>query len=269
MELEHTMFAHRSPRRRFGELSGARDGPWWHIGAPAGQNTAALSSPTRSTMTVRDAGETPDAAIRARSLAKYRKRAAGYDGTCGPTWPIRERTIAALALRPGERVLDVACGTGLSLALLRERVGDGGHVYGFDHSAEMLVQARARATAARWPNVTLLQSPAQALELPETVDALLFHYTHDILRSEVALDRLLACGRPGARVAIAGVKYFPRWLAPLNVWVYLKNYGYNGAPGGLRTPWDRIAPRLEGLRIVSTQFGMGYIATGQLAVTGR
>jgi ubiquinone/menaquinone biosynthesis C-methylase UbiE len=220
-------------------------------------------------MTVLDAGGAPDDAVRARSLAKYRKRAAGYDRTCGPTWTIRERTIAALALQPGQRVLDVACGTGLSLALLCNRVGETGHVYGFDHSDEMLVQAQARAADAGWRNVTLFQTAAQALALPEPVDALLFHYTHDILHSPAALDPILACGKPGARIAIAGVKYFPRWLEPLNAWVYFKNYGYNGAPGGLRTPWDRIAPRLEGLRIVSTQFGMGYIATGRLAVTGQ
>jgi demethylmenaquinone methyltransferase/2-methoxy-6-polyprenyl-1,4-benzoquinol methylase len=207
----------------------------------------------------------PDEAIRKRSLAKYRKRAIAYDSTCGPTWTIRERTIGALDLQPGQSVLDIACGTGLSLALLRDRVGETGHVYGFDHSAEMLVQARARVAAAGWCNVTLFRSAAQALALPAPVDTLLFHYTHDILRSPDALERVLACAKPGARAAIAGVKYFSRWLAPLNAWVYLKNYGYNGAPGELRTPWDRIAPRLQDWRITPTQFGMGYIASGRLA----
>jgi len=205
-----------------------------------------------------------DGATRRRSVAKYRKRAAGYDRTCGPTWTIRERTIAGLDLEPGQRVLDVACGTGLSLALLRDRVGEGGHVYGFDHSGEMLDQARARVAAAGWRNVTLLASAAQELTLPQPVDALLFHYTHDILRSVAALEHILACARPGARVAIAGIKYFPRWLAPLNAWVYLKNYGYNGAPGELRSPWDRIAPRLADWEVTPTQWGMGYIASGRL-----
>jgi ubiquinone/menaquinone biosynthesis C-methylase UbiE len=209
-------------------------------------------------------GAATDAGIRERSIAKYRRRADRYDETCGPTWPIRERAIAALALRPGERVLDVACGTGLSLALLRDRVGADGRVYGFDHSAEMLAQAQARSAAAGWCNVTLLQSAAQEIALPEPVDALLFHYTHDILRSAAALDHVLACAKPGARVAIAGIKYFPRWLAPLNLWVYFKNFGYNGAPGGLRNPWDRIAPRLADWQFTPTQFGMGYLASGRL-----
>ena len=205
-----------------------------------------------------------DSDIRRRSVEKYRHRARGYDDTCGPTWPIRQRAIAALSLQPGDRVLDVGCGTGLSLELLRCAVGDGGHVFGFDHSAEMLQQAQARVASMGWCNVTLLHTHAQALTLPQQVDALLFHYTHDILRSPSALAAVLACARPGARVAIAGIKYFPAWLAPLNLWVYLKNFGYNGAPGGLRRPWSGIEPRLADWRFTPTQFGMGYLASGRL-----
>lgn len=202
--------------------------------------------------------------ICARSIAKYADRANHYDATCGPTWPIRERAVALLQLLPGQAVLDVGCGTGLSLALLRERVGPTGKVYGCDQSPDMLRQARQRVTAAGWHNVTLLETAAQDLVLPERVDALLFHYAHDILRSHRALDRLFACAQPGARVAVAGVKYFPRWLAPLNLWVYWKNHGYNGAPGGLTSPWDRVAPRLSDWQAVPTQYGMGYLGAGRV-----
>jgi SAM-dependent methyltransferase len=205
-----------------------------------------------------------DELVRARSLVKYRKRAAAYDSTCGPTWPIRERAIDALNLQPGQAVLDVGCGTGLSLALLRTAVGEQGRVYGFDQSPEMLAQARLRVEAAGWRNVELFECPAQSLNLPTPVDAILFHYTHDILRSPLAIDRLLAVAGPGAAVAIAGVKFFPRWLAPLNLWVYLKNHGYNGSPGELRAPWDRIAPHLSDWQLVATQFGMGYLASGRV-----
>jgi ubiquinone/menaquinone biosynthesis C-methylase UbiE len=211
-----------------------------------------------------NAPEDPEAAIRALSIAKYRRHAAGYDRSCGPTRPIRERAIAALALRPGERVLDVACGTGLSLPLLRAAVGEAGSVYGFDQSPDMLALARQRVVAAGWDNVHLAECAAQAVDLPEAVDALLFHYTHDILRSPQAIARLLACARPGARVAVAGIKYFPRWLAPLNLWVYWKNTGYNGGPGELASPWDRLAPLLDDWQLAPTQFGMGYLARGRV-----
>jgi ubiquinone/menaquinone biosynthesis C-methylase UbiE len=204
-----------------------------------------------------------DAEVRAASVRKYRERARWYDGRCGPTWPIRERAVAALQLQPGQTVLDVGCGTGLSLALLVQGVGNGGKVYGCDHSPDMLTHARRRVSEAGWSHVELFEAPLQALRLPEPVDALLLHYTHDILRSPVAVRQLLALAKPGARVAIAGIKYFPRWMAPLNLWVYWKNVGYNGAPGQLTAPWDRIEPHLSDWQWTPTQWGMGYLASGR------
>ncbi|MFM1879773.1 MAG: hypothetical protein RLZZ344_7 [Pseudomonadota bacterium] len=202
--------------------------------------------------------------IRASSIRKYRLRATGYDQTCGPTWPIRSRAIDGLSLQPGDRVLDVGCGTGLSLPLIREKVGEGGRVYGFDQSPDMLAYAHRRVVEANWKNVAVFECSAQSLRLPEAVDAFLFHYTHDILRSPTAIAQLLSWARPGARVAIAGIKYFPAWLAPLNLWVYLKNYGYNGAPGDLRSPWDLIEPYLTEFQRQPTQWGMGYLGFGRI-----
>ena len=57
----------------------------------------------------------------------------------------RSRAIKLMGLKPGDRVLDIGCGTGLNFQLLRDKVGPQGHVVGVDASAAMLAQARNRA----------------------------------------------------------------------------------------------------------------------------
>ncbi|MEZ5738941.1 MAG: methyltransferase domain-containing protein [Burkholderiaceae bacterium] len=204
-------------------------------------------------------------AIRQLSRERYRTRAAAYDETCSRTWPLRERAVERLRLIPGQRVLDVGCGTGLSFALLRERVGDRGVVYGCEQSPEMAELARRRIVRHGWTNVHLVEQPAHELVLPELLDALLFNYTHDICRSEDAVVRLMSLARPSAIVSMAGIKAFPLWLMPLNLYVWFKNRAYNGRPGELRSPWDIVGRWVPDLVIEPTQLGMGYLAHGRVA----
>ena len=103
------------------------------------------------------------------------------------------------------------------------------------------------------------------VQLPEAPDALLFNYVHDITRSPQAVANLLRQARPGARVAMAGMKFFPWWTGPLNLLAWLKNRPYNARAAELWQPWDRVAARCQGFHVDSTQGGMGYIAHGRLA----
>ena len=61
--------------------------------------------------------------------------------------PLGDDLIAAAALQPGERVLDVACGTGLLARRAAERVGRSGSVAGSDIHPAMLAVARCRKGA--------------------------------------------------------------------------------------------------------------------------
>src|SRR5512146_1853683 len=80
--------------------------------------------------------------------------------------PLAERLVAEAQLHPGERVLDVACGTGVVTRLAAERVGPSGRVAGLDVNAGMLAVARSVASAAgaeiRW-----YETSAEAIPLPE------------------------------------------------------------------------------------------------------
>ena len=197
------------------------------------------------------------------SIRRYRARAEGYDDSAQRTMPLRRRTIDLLQLQPGQVVLDVGAGTGLSYAWLRDGVGPAGRVLAFEQSPEMFAQARARVEREGWVNVWHVCAPAETVTLPEPADAVLFNYTHDILRTPQALDNLVRQLKPGARVAIAGIKYFPWWTGPLNLLAWLKNRPYNAKPADLWHPWDRIETYCQSpLQRWTTQFGMGYIASG-------
>ncbi len=151
---------------------------------------------------------------------------------------MRVRTIEKLALRPGDRVLDVACGTGLSFPLLREAVGTQGEVVGIDISPEMMSLARKRVAEAGWKNIRLLESSIESANIPEPLDAILFNFTHDVLRSPPALQRIFAAAGPNARLALAGMKLLPWWMAPFNVFVRAKARPYMTTFEGLDKPRD-------------------------------
>ena len=196
------------------------------------------------------------------SIEKYRDKAAGYDASAEFTMPLRRRTVALLQLQPGQTVLDVGAGTGLSYPLLRDGVGPTGRVLAFEQSPEMFEVARLRVQREGWTDVWHINQAAETVVLPQPADAVLFNYTHDICRTPLAIDNLMRQVRPGARVAMAGIKFFPWWAGPLNLLAWLKNRPYNARPADLWQPWSLVAEYCDDFRWSGTQWGMGYIASG-------
>ena len=207
------------------------------------------------------AGTGPDAAA---ALVRYRHHAHGYDASARRTMWIRHSTVDRLCLRRGDHVLDVACGTGLSLAALRHAVGAEGKVVGVELSPDMLSLARRRVASAGWNNVILLESQIEQAEIPASLDAVLFHFTHDVLRSPAALERIFAATRVDTRVAFAGMKYAPWWMAPVNLVVRAKARPYMTTLDGLAAPWNLAAPYLSAFDWQSVLFGTGYIGWGRV-----
>ncbi|MEN9781216.1 MAG: hypothetical protein RL087_2047 [Pseudomonadota bacterium] len=204
------------------------------------------------------------------SIRKYRRHAAGYDRSAQRTMALRREVIGLLQLRPGDVVLDVGAGTGLSYEWLLAGVQPGGRVLAFEQSPDMFARACDRAAAHGWHTdgegapLWHVCASAHEVQLPCAPDAILFNYTHDILRSREALAHLLGQARPGARVAVAGMKFFPWWTGPLNLLPWLKNRPYNMRAADMWSPWDRLAPWCEHWQRRSVHAGMGYVASGRL-----
>lgn len=74
--------------------------------------------------------------------------------------PWAEITLDEVGLSPGDRLLDVACGTGVLARVAKGRLGDAGYVVGIDISPDMLAVARAVA-----PDIDWREGSADALPL--------------------------------------------------------------------------------------------------------
>lgn len=196
------------------------------------------------------------------SIEKYRKASAHYDASSQYTMPLRQRAIDLLQLRPGQSVLDVGSGTGLSIAQLAQAVGPLGKVLAFEQSPDMHAQALSKVLDAGWQNLWQVCASAETVQLPCAADAVLFNYVHDVSRRPEAVANIMRQVRPGARVAMAGMKYFPWWTGPLNLLAWLKNLPYNANAADLWTPWDIVQTHCDSFTVESTQWGMGYLAHG-------
>jgi ubiquinone/menaquinone biosynthesis C-methylase UbiE len=212
----------------------------------------------------------PDAEARsganlAKAVHDYGRLAADYDRATRRIDSIRLRALAELGLTPGEIVLDAGCGTGWCIPHLAHAVGAGGTVIGFDPSVKMLAIARHRLAQAGASNARLLISDAVDIELPHAPHAILFSYTHDLLQSRAALDRVFAQAAPGARVVACGTKRFPALLWPANVYQRYSHRHYITNFEGLTRPWALLATYLEDFHVDSIFPGNKYLASGRLA----
>src|SRR6476646_7846168 len=71
--------------------------------------------------------------------------------TLGQTRALRALPLDLAALRPGERVLEIGCGTGAVTLPAARRVGPGGLAVGIDPAPEMIAEARRKARRAHNP----------------------------------------------------------------------------------------------------------------------
>ncbi|NHN57728.1 MULTISPECIES: class I SAM-dependent methyltransferase [Halorussus] len=131
---------------------------------------------------------------------------------------LRARVADALALDPGDTVVEMGCGTGANFPHLRERVGPEGRVVGVDFTQGMLVRARDRIDREGWRNVHCVRGDATSVAFREPPDAVLATFVVGMLGDPAAeVNRWADTVAPGGRLALLDAAQTTRWFGwPVN-----------------------------------------------------
>jgi ubiquinone/menaquinone biosynthesis C-methylase UbiE len=217
----------------------------------------------------------PADSTREHLIETYRKKARHYDLTSrlypAPGYPQRGqrvRAVQALGLRPGDTVVDLACGTGLNFALLQRAVGPAGRIVGVDLTDAMLARAQDRVKAHGWSNVSLVQADAAGFDFPAGTSAILSTYA---LTQVPECAQVIAHGTAalaaGGRWAVLDLKVpgrTPAWLAQLGTATVRPFAAID--QWMTRRPWETIRAAMQdelaGFAWTELCFGTAFLAAG-------
>ena len=210
-----------------------------------------------------------------RLITTYRKRAKHYDITSRlyplPGYPQsaqRLRAVRALALRAGDSVIDIACGTGLNFPLMEQAIGPDGRIVGVDLTDAMLARAQDRSEANGWSNVSLVQADAAEFDFPPEVDAILSTYAlsqvpecADVIAHGAAA---LSAGGGWVVLDLKVPDYTPGWLAQLGTAMVRPFASIDDWI--VRRPWEAIRAAMQeelaDLAWTELFFGSAFVAAG-------
>ena len=144
------------------------------------------------------------------------EQAAAWDGPSGEYWaahqerfdasigPHHARLMAAAAIAPGERVLDIGCGNGITSRDAARAAGAGGSVFAADLSGPMLNRAEQAAKDEGLANITFQQADAQVHPFePAAFDVVISRFGVMFFADPVAaFTNIGGAVRPGGRLAM-------------------------------------------------------------------
>ncbi|MBA2597840.1 MAG: methyltransferase domain-containing protein [Chloroflexia bacterium] len=170
---------------------------------------------------------------------------------------LRERTIALAHVAPGDRVLEVGCGTGEVALRARTRSGPTGSVAGIDASSEMIAVARQKAARANL-DIDLRIAAVEALPFADAtfdvvLSSLMMHHLPEDLkpRALAEMRRVLA---PGGRLLVVDFQRPKSRLARLSpVWLV-----HRRLPSGVQE-LPTLLERAGFAAVASGDTGFGYL----------
>lgn len=176
----------------------------------------------------------------------------------------RKEIIRSLELKPGERVVELGCGTGLNFELVMSGIGNEGKLIGVDISSGMLDVAKARISKNKWNNIELVESDIVQYSIPSNIDALfatgVFGY---IPEYERVIEKAFESLSKGGHIAILDGRKPEKLPKPIfNIVLALgRQYGYTEEYFEV-SPWEVVEQLFSEFEFKTRYGGMIYEASG-------
>lgn len=177
----------------------------------------------------------------------------------------RHRGVEALALRQGDTVVEIGCGTGANFSALQRAIGPSGTIIGVDLTPAMLDQARRRVREQGWANVELVESDATHYEFRRGINGIFSTFALTLVPDyDDVIRRGAEALAPEGRFVIVDFKAPPSWpvpalraivplLRPFAVTLDLRHHH----------PWESLAKYLRLAVMEERYIRTTYIAAGE------
>lgn len=145
----------------------------------------------------------------------------------GKEQKLRESIVDLARIQPGEKVLDVGCGTGSLAITAKFKAGPSAEIYGIDAAPEMIERARKKATKAG-VDIDFQAGLVEAIDYPDdtfdvVLNSFMVHHLPGDLKSK-AFAEMYRVLKPGGRLLIVDFEPPQSRIAKMILTLFLTQY---------------------------------------------